>query len=92
MLEPGRVVRVRNDWPEIDGPCHVRTPHYVRGVVGVIERHLGCFPDPAKLAFNRPAGLLDLYHVRFDQGELWPEGLAGDCVVVEINESWLEPL
>lgn len=91
MLAPGAAVRVRNDWPEAAGPCHVRTPHYLRGVTGVIERHLGRFHDPADLAFNRPAALLDLYHVRFDQAALWPDGRAGDSLVVEINESWLEP-
>jgi hypothetical protein len=32
---------------------------------------------------------LPLYHVRFAMRELWPEG-AGDEVLVEIFEPWLE--
>ena len=28
---PGAQVRVKDDWPETRGPCHIRTPYYVRG-------------------------------------------------------------
>ncbi|MBU6499862.1 MAG: nitrile hydratase subunit beta [Rhodospirillales bacterium] len=90
MLAPGTKVRVRNDWPETRGPCHIRTPHYVRGETGVVVRHLGDFPNPEDLAFARPAPILALYHVRFAQPALWGEGMAGDEVVVEIFEPWLE--
>ena len=91
MLAPGQPVRVREDWPESRGPCHVRTPHYLRGARGIIERHLGRFPNPEDLAFARPAPLLDLYHVRFDQPGIWGDGRPGDSLVVEIYGSWLEP-
>ena len=37
------------------GPVHIRTPHYVRGVMGEVVRHLGDFPNPEDLAFARPA-------------------------------------
>jgi nitrile hydratase len=90
MLAPGTRVRVRNDWPETRGPCHIRTPYYVRGEEGVVERHLGDFPNPEDLAFARPAATRPLYHVRFDQEALWRQGRAGDEVVVEIYGHWLE--
>lgn len=90
MLSPGQTVRVKLDWPEMRGPCHIRTPHYLRGAAGVVERHLGDFPNPEDLAFARPAPTLALYHVRFDQPSIWGEGRPGDALVVELYESWLE--
>lgn len=91
MLAPGQPVRVRLDWPEMAGPCHIRTPHYVRGARGVIERHLGQFRNPEDLAFARPAALLDLYHVRFDPSQIWADGRRSDTLLVEVFSSWLEP-
>ena len=40
-LAPGTRVKVRDDWPETRGPCHIRTPHYLRGETGTVLRHLG---------------------------------------------------
>lgn len=90
MFDPGQRVRVKDDWPETRGPCHIRTPHYIRGMQGTVVRPLGAFPNPEDLAFARPAPRRDLYHVRFDQPALWQEGQAGDEVVVEVFEHWLE--
>lgn len=90
MFAPGQRVRVKNDWPETRGPCHIRTPHYIRGMQGTIVRPLGRFANPEDLAFARPAAQRDLYHVRFDQPAIWQEGHAGDEVVVEVFEHWLE--
>lgn len=90
MFAPGQRVRVKNDWPETRGPCHIRTPHYIRGMQGTIVRPLGRFANPEDLAFARPAAERDLYHVRFDQPAIWQEGHAGDEVVVEVFEHWLE--
>lgn len=91
-MTPGAAVRVKADYPETRGPCHIRTPHYLRGRVGVVERHLGDFPNPEDLAFARPAPRRALFHVRFDQPALWQQGTPGDAVMVEIFEHWLEPL
>ena len=88
---PGARVRVRNDWPELRGPVHIRTPHYLRGVEGRVVRQLGAFPNPEDLAFARPAATLPLYHVEFARNTLWPDGHGGDTVLVEIFEHWLEP-
>ncbi len=91
-ISPGSRVRVKPDWPETRGPCHIRTPHYLRGETGVVVRHLGDYPNPEDLAFARPAPILPLYHVAFEQPKLWRQGSAGDEVLVEIYEPWLEPL
>ena len=87
---PGDSVRVRRGRP----PGHIRTPNYVRGKAGVVERLCGSFPNPEELAYGRdglPAR--PLYRVRFRQDELWPDyaGGARDHVEVEIYEHWLEP-
>ena len=90
MLTPGTPVRIRDDWPEARGPCHIRTPHYVRGHRGTVIRHLGSFPNPEDLAFHRPAPTLDLYHVAFHPRDLWPDA-EGDEILVEVFAPWLEP-
>ena len=87
---PGTAVRVKDDWPETRGPCHIRTPHYVRGRIGRVERPLGAFRNPEDLAFARPAKLRALYHVAFEQAPIWNEGRPGDSILIEIFEHWLE--
>ena len=87
----GDRVLVRDDWPERRGPVHVRTPHYLRGRVGVVQRVLGAFPNPEDLAFARPAPRRTLYHVLFAQPPLFGEGQKGDDMLVELFEHWLEP-
>ncbi len=89
--KPGSAVRVRNDWPEARGPCHVRTPHYLRGRTGRVVRHLGDFPNPEDLAFARPAARLPLYHVAFAPQSVWPDAGGGE-LLVELYEPWLEPV
>lgn len=87
----GSRVRVLSGWP----PGHLRTPWYVRGRTGVVERILGQFADPQELAYRRD-GLpkQPLYRVRFALGDLWGarDGFAPhDTIDVEVYESWLEP-
>ena len=85
----GQSVRVRRAEP----PGHVRTPHYVRGHLGVVEAIAGVYANPEELAYGRdglPAR--PLYRVRFDQAELWSDypGSPSDTAVVDIFEHWLE--
>ena len=91
LLAIGSRVRVRDDWPETRGRVHIRTPHYLRGRSGTVVRYLGEFANPEELAFARPARILPLYHVAFEQPQIWEEGSAGDQLLVEIYGSWLEP-
>jgi nitrile hydratase subunit beta len=90
QFKPGARVRVRRAAP----PGHIRTPWYIRGQIGEIERLCGAFANPEELAYNR-SGLpaQPLYRVRFRQQELWPDyaGAPRDTVVVEIYQHWLEP-
>jgi hypothetical protein len=75
-------------------PGHVRTPFYVRGAVGHIERILTEFLDPEREAFGINAGTeTPLYRVRLDQRTLWPDdsGEPADVLELEICEHWLEP-
>lgn len=88
-FELGERVRVRNAAPL----GHIRTPFYIRGCVGVIERFCGSFPNPEELAQMRdglPAQ--PLYRVRFRQRDVWPDyqGPEKDTVDVEIYQHWLE--
>ena len=73
--------------------CHVRTPYYIRGKHGVIERLCGAYSNPEELAYARP-GLprQPLYRVRFLQQDVWAHyaGQPEDVVEVEIYQHWLE--
>lgn len=84
----GDRVRVRAAYPI----GHVRTPFYVRGKHGVVERVCGAFPNPEARAYARPAPMQPLYRVRFLQRDVWPDyaGQPQDVVEVEIYQHWLE--
>lgn len=73
---------------------HLRTPGYLFGAPGTIERYCGVFADPEFLAFRGdPLAKQHLYRVRFSQQILWPEQDGNnenvDTVDVEVYESWL---
>lgn len=74
-------------------PGHVRTPHYLRGKIGTIERSLGAFPNPEALAYGQPAKALPLHRVRFTMGDIWGAAAENpdDTLDAEIYEHWLEP-
>jgi nitrile hydratase len=89
LFRPGDSVRVRAAYPI----GHVRTPYYLRGKPGIVERVCGSFPNPEELAYHRkglPA--LPLYRVRFLQRELWPDysGQPDDVLEAEIYQHWLQ--
>ena len=76
-----------------DRPGHVRTPAYIRGRRGVVERLCGSFPDPESLAHGGSGlPLQPLYRVRFLQREVWPDyaGHPEDTLDIEIFQHWLE--
>ncbi len=91
MTQPyaaGERVRVRLAFP----PGHVRTPWYVRGRTGTVERLCGTFENPERLAYGRRGDPQRLYRVRFEVAALWEEPRDADATVdVELYEHWLEP-
>jgi hypothetical protein len=90
-LATGDIVRVLR----INPPGHRRTPFYIRGKQGVIERVCGAFPNPEELGHGFD-GLpkKQLYRVRFRQKDLWSDYNGGDCdtVDVDVYEHWLLPV
>ena len=89
-FETGDRVTVREAYPI----GHVRTPYYIRGMSGVIERFCGAYANPEELAYAR-SGLpkQPLYRVRFRQADVW-HGYSGkddDTVDLELYQHWLEP-
>jgi nitrile hydratase len=90
-LSPGDRVQVVPTNP----PGHRRTPFYIRGKQGVIERVCGEFPNPEELGHGFD-GLpkKQLYRVRFRQKDLWSNyrGSEHDTVDVDVYEHWLIPL
>jgi nitrile hydratase subunit beta len=88
-FQPGDRVLVKME----DRPGHIRTPWYVRGKRGWIERVYGEFRNPESLAYGgdgmpkRP-----LYLVGFDQSQVWEKYSARkDKLFIDIYEHWLEP-
>jgi nitrile hydratase len=89
-FKPGDRVRVKAE----QRPGHVRTPAYVRGKTGWVERVHGEFRNPEQLAYGLD-GLprQALYMVGFRQADLWHARYAEsprDNLYVDIYEHWLE--
>ncbi|WIA14489.1 hypothetical protein OEZ85_003011 [Tetradesmus obliquus] len=73
---------------------HLRTPGYIFGQVGVIERPCaGLFGNPELKAFREEGPRQPLYRVRFHQSDVWElyQGDANDTLEVEVYQPWLEP-
>ncbi|MEM7469734.1 MAG: SH3-like domain-containing protein [Pseudomonadota bacterium] len=88
MYRTGAQVRIRSFCP----PGHIRTPHYLRGKTGVIERALGPYENPEQRAYKLPAPERQLYRVRFSMREIWGEAAErpDDTLDAEIYEHWIE--
>lgn len=89
-FKPGDTVRVRAD----DRPGHIRTPFYIRGKTGWIQRVYGEFLNPESLAFGGD-GLpkRTLYLVGFNQVDVWGDSQSPrDKLLVDIYEHWLDPV
>ena len=89
-FKQGDTVRVLLTHP----PGHRRTPHYIRGKIGVVEMTCGAYANPEELAYGFD-GLpkKEVYKVRFVQKEVWPDyrGPELDTVDIDIFEHWLRP-
>lgn len=88
MIEPGTRVTIKDMSP----PGHIRTPKYLRGKSGIIERVLGPFENPEQRAYKLPAPEKTLYRVRFTMLELWGASEhPDDTLDAEIYEHWIDP-
>jgi nitrile hydratase len=88
-FKPGDPVTVRFE----DRPGHIRTPWYIRGKTGWIERVYGEFLNPESLAYGRD-GLpkRTLYLVAFHQADVWGKSPdSRDKLLVDLYEHWLDP-
>ena len=86
---PGQRVRVAAR-PH-DG--HHRTPDYVKGKVGSIERAHSSFTNPETRAYGADGlPLQPLYLVGFAQHDVWPHyrGCRDDRIYIDLFEHWLE--
>lgn len=81
-------VRVKSNFP----PGHIRTPFYLRGKTGVIERKLGSFGNPETQAYRHIGDRKELLRVRFSMDEIWGAEAENpnDTLEAEIFEHWLE--
>ena len=86
----GDAVRVR----AVEPPGHIRTPWYIQGRTGAVERVHGAFRNPESLAYGGD-GLPKpfLYLVRFAHADLWktPGRASRDAILVDVYEHWLDP-
>ena len=72
---------------------HHRTPAYVKGKLGSIERVHAAFTNPETRAYGGDGfPKQPLYLVGFAQRDLWPDyrGPAGDRIYLDLYEHWLE--
>ena len=65
----GDAVRIRADYP----PGHMRTPVYLRGKQGVVQRFFGEFDNAETAAYGLKGPKKGVYKVRFDATHVWPE-------------------
>ncbi|KAI9011813.1 nitrile hydratase [Hyaloraphidium curvatum] len=75
---------------------HLRTPGYIYGCTGIVERVAGVFPNPEVGAFRTSHKIMSpLYRVRFNLKDVWPENPDGEnnntTIDVEIYQHWLVP-
>jgi nitrile hydratase len=88
-LQPGQRVRVAAR--AHDG--HHRTPGYLKGKTGSVERVQGAFRNPETRAYGSD-GLPEqtLYTVGFAERDVWPgySGRNGDRISADLYEHWLE--
>jgi hypothetical protein len=88
-FSPGQTVRISARAHE----GHHRTPAYLKGRTGVVERVHGAFTNPETRAHGAD-GLprRTLYQVGFDHGDLWPQDATArdDRLYADVFEHWLE--
>jgi nitrile hydratase len=72
---------------------HHRTPDYLKGKTGHIDRVHGAFTNPETRAYGADGlPLQPVYLVGFAQRDVWPDyrGDSADRIYVDVFEQWLE--
>lgn len=72
---------------------HHRTPGYLKGKSGNVERVHGSFTNPEARSYGADGlPLQPLYLIGFAQRDVWPDycGRAGDRIYADVFEHWLE--
>jgi Nitrile hydratase beta subunit, C-terminal len=87
MFSPGQRVRVSDR----AHAGHHRTPGYIKGKTGTVERVHGEFTNPETRAYGDD-GLpkQPLYLVGFEQRAVWPRYERRDRILLDVYEHWLE--
>ena len=84
---PGDPVKVRLAEP----PGHCRTPYYLRGKRGVVERLIGVYPNPEELAYHRiGVPYQPVYQVTFGFDEVWGRPERNVTISAAIYQHWLD--
>lgn len=88
LFAVGQRVRARTMQPV----GHTRLPRYARGKSGAILSHHGGHVLPDSSAHGKGDAPQHLYTVRFAARDLWGDAAhAGDCIHLDLWESYLEP-
>lgn len=72
---------------------HHRTPGYLKGKTGTVERVHASFTNPETRAYGADGlSKQSLYLVGFAQRDVWPgyRGIASDRIYADLFEHWLE--
>ena len=87
-FHPGQRVRVAARPKE----GHHRTPRYVKGKIGIVDRAHASFANPEVRAYGKDGPMQHLYLVSFAQGDVWSDyrGRPSDRIYVDLFEHWLE--
>ena len=88
-FRPGDAVRVLNE----HRPGHIRTPYYIRGKTGWVERVYGDFLNPESLCVCGDGFARRTRYMGWvNQTDVWGAAQApGDKLFVDIYDHWLEP-
>ena len=88
-FQVGQKVRIQSR--EAEG--HIRTPAYLMGKIGIVNRQKGFYRKPEDLAYGKgDEELAPLYSIQIQQSEVWPayEGRPQDTILADLFEYWLE--
>ena len=68
---------------------HCRTPAYIRGKKGIIERICGRFPNPEEIALcKKDPKIVTLYRCRFKQMDVWDNYSGKDSNQTSRTREW----